>query len=327
MSKFNYTFDPPFEDLKENQRAFYRLPRSILLPPYLESNPYFVEFCDAVDEVFDGPVEATTFALQNIRDVWATNKTTEDKIKQGKMIDFSEWGGVDHSTNVQQTNNLGLRISTAEAIDDQGYRALSKYIGSYWFGKGKKSAVDFINFCLGTNITITPLWTQDYINFSPYPGDSQEFIFDPTRHSSNDYYPTRTHSVVGGWPNNGTGVPLQQWSTPAVTPDPAAWYPTTHVDIKVPLNNKVPADVIGRLFYELSNYNLVIRSIEAETTSAQIITEGDTQANVIGIGHVADHLRVESSSTHPIAYHSTVGGFTGGVGVSLRQVSTVQWSN
>lgn len=327
MPTFTYSLDPPFEDPKENQRAFYRLPRSILLPPYLESNPYFVEFCDAIDEVFDSPIEATTFALQNIRNVWATNKTTEEKIKQGRMIDFSEWGGVDHATNVQQTNNLGLRISTAEAIDDQGYRALSKYIGSYWFGKGKRSAVDFLNYCLGTNITIVPLWTQDYVTFSPYPGDSADFIFDPSRHQSQDYYPVRSHSVVGGWGTNAAGTSLQQWTTPTVVPDPPAWYPTTHVDIKLPLNNSVPADVIGRLFYELANYNLVIRNIEAETATAPIISEGDTQANIMGIGHVADHLRVETSANHPIAYHSTVGGHTGGVGASLRQISAVEWTS
>lgn len=326
MTTFTYTLDPPYDDPTENKRAFYRLPRSLLLPPYLETNPYFVEFCDAVDEVFDSPVEAATFALQNIRDVWATNQTTEQKITEGQMIDFSEWGGVDHATNVQQTNNLGLRISTAEAIDDQGYRALSKYVGSYWFDKGKRSAIDFLNFCLGTNITIVPLWTQDYVTFAPYPGDSAEFIFDPSRHSSTDYYPVRTHSVVGGWGSNSVGNPLQIWTTPTLTPDPPAWFPTTHVDLKLPRDNKVPADVIGRLFYEVANYNLVIRSIDSETTTADIVTEGDDQANVVALAHVADRLRVERSVYHPIAYHSTTGGLTGGVGQPLRQISDVAWS-
>lgn len=324
---FSYTLDPPSEDPKENARAFYRLPRSILLPPYLENNPYFVEFCDSIDQVFDSTVEAPTLALQNLRDVWATNKATEEKIANGEMIDFSSWGGVDHATNVQQTNNLGLRISTAEAISDQGYRALSKYIASYWFGKGKKSAVDFLNYCLGTNITIVPLWTQDYINFSPYPGDSAVVIFDPTRHTSHDYYPVNAHSTVGGWGNNRVGTFLNNWTTPTVTPDPAAWYPTTHVDIKLPVGNTVPADVIGRLFYEVSNYNLVIRSIDTETSTVSIISQGDESANIVGLGHVADHLVVHKSSYHPIAYHSTTGGLTGGVGSSLRQISDVEWTS
>jgi hypothetical protein len=329
MTMFTYSLDPPFEDPKENQRAFFRLPRSILLPPYLEVNPYFVEFCDAIDEVFDSTVEAPTFALQNIRDVWATNKTTEEKISNGQMISFSDWGGVDHATNVQQTNHLGLNIATAEAIDDQGYRAISKFIGSYWFGKGKKAAIDFLNFCLGTNIVVIPLWTKDYVTFSPYPGDGADFIFDPSRHKSSDYYPEVVHSVVGGWDvagySSGVGSSLQQFVTPSVSPDPPAWFPTTHVELRVPQGTAVPSDVIARLFYEIANYNLVIHAINVETNTQPIITEGEDATNILAFGHIADHLDTAVTPYHPIAYHNKVGGRTGGVGSPMRHISDVEW--
>lgn len=331
MTVFTYTEDPPYEDPDQNKKAYYRLPRKILLPPYLEHNPYFVQMCDAIDEVFDSTIEAKTLALQQIRDVWATNKTTEEAIAEGRMIALHEWGGADHATNVQQVNHLGFNISTAEAVDDLSYRALAKFIGSYWFGKGKNSAIDFLNFCLGTNITAIPLWTQDYVTFSPYPGDSEEFIFDPTRNTSSEYYPQITHSVVGGWDvpgsSNGVGSSLQHYSVPSIPADPPAWYPTTHVDLSLPQDTKVSPEVIGRLFYEIANYNLVIRNIQAETTLVPIIAEGETQANIVAMGHIMDELVVPPTPYHPIAFHSRVGGHTGGVGAKLRQISDVTWTS
>lgn len=329
MTMFTYTEDPPYSDPSANKKAFYRLPRRILLAPYLETNPYFVEFCDAIDEVFDGPIESATFALQNIRNVWATNKETEQKIASGQMIDFHEWGGVDHATNVQQVNNLGFNISTAEAVDDLGYRALAKFIGTYWFSKGKNTAIDFLNYCLGTNLKVTALWTEDYVSFGPYPGDGAEFIYSPGRRTSVDYLPIQTHSVVGGYQidgyNGGAGTSLQQYRIETYPPEPDAWFPTTHVDILVPLDTKVPIDVIGRLFYEISNYNLVVRNITFEESNNLIVTQGDTDAQLIGLGLVEDEMVTQSTPYYPIAYHSRVGGRTLGVGTTLRQISSVQW--
>lgn len=326
MTTFTYTMDPPSEDPKENRKTYHKLPRRILLPPYLESNPYFVDLCDAIDEVFDLPIETKLHALHNIRDAWATNKYTEERIAAGLMLDIAHWGGVDHSTNVQQVNDLGLNISTAEALDDLSYRALAKYIGVYWFGKGKNSAIDFLNFILGTNLTITPLWTQDYITFTPYPGDGAQFIFSAGRRPITDYYPTRTHSVVGGWNitgyTSGVGSPLMLNIASAVPVDPPAWYPTTHVDIKSPADTAVSQDVIGRLFYEIANYNLVIRGIKNETTVIPIITDPhnpDGGANIVGMGHIVEHIAFAQTAWYPIVYHSTVGGHTDGVGGAMMR--------
>ena len=327
MSTFNYTMDLPSDDPSENKKTYHKLPRKILLPPYLETNPYFTQLCDASDEVFDLPIETKIHAMHSIRDAWATNKYTEERIAQGLMLDMAHWGGVDHPTNVQQVNDLGLNIATAEALDDVSYRALAKYIGIYWFGKGKNSAIDFLNFVLGTNLTITPLWTQDYVSFSPYPGDGAQFIFSPGRRPITDYYPVRGHSVVGGWTvtgyASGVGSPLQQYFASPVPHDPPAWYPTTHIDIQSPDDTAVGQDVIGRLFYEIANYNLVIRGIKNETTVIPITDDPNNPgagANIIGLGHIMDHLVFAETNSYPILYHSTVGGQTGGVGTTLMQL-------
>lgn len=326
MSTFTYGRDLPSDDPEENRKTYHRLARSILLPPYLETNPYFVQLCDAIDEVLDAPVETKAWALQNIRNAWFTNKYTEERIAEGLMLDMSHWGGVDHVTNVQQVNDLGLNLATAEVIDDVAYRAFAKYIGTYWFGKGKNSAIDFLNFCLGTELSITPLWTQDYVNFQPYPGDGETFIFSPGRTPISAYYPTVGHSVVGGWSVTGyvskVGSPLQQYFASSVPEDPPAWYPTTHVDIQSPSNSPVSQDAISRLFYEIANYNLVIRSIKNESTIIPIISEeGVTGANIVAMAFVGERIDFASTEYRPIKYHSTTGGYTGGVGATLTQIS------
>ena len=330
MTTFNYFTDLPSTDPEENKKGYNRLSRSILLPPYLETNPFFVQLCDAIDEVFDGPVETKVWALQNIRNAWSTNKSTEERIAAGLMLDMPHWGGVDHVTNVQQVNDLGLNLATAEVIDDMAYRAFARYIGMYWFGKGKNSAIDFLNFCLGTNLTITPLWTQDYVNFQPYPGDNSTFIFSPGRKPISAYYPKRGHSVVGGWNvtgyASGVGSPLQQYFASEVSEDPPAWYPTTHVDIQSPNDSPVSQDAISRLFYEIANYNLVIRSIKNESTTIPIVSEtGVAGANIVGMGLQVDVYQFAQTNWYPIQYHSTAGGRTGGVGQRLIQISDLRF--
>ncbi len=130
-------------------------------------------------------------------------------------------------------------------------------------------------------------------------------------------------SPTSAWPERA-----HEWGpTSGAAPDPPAWYPTTHVDLTLPQDTKVSPEVIGRLFYEISNYNLVIRNIQAETTLIPIIAEGEAKANIFALGHIADELVVPSTPFHPIAYHSRVGGRTGGVGSRLRQISEVVWTS
>jgi hypothetical protein len=323
---FTYTMEPPYISPKENKDNFYRMPRSILLPPYLADNQYFTDFADTIDEVFDPTLEQPNYALANIRNMWTTNTETMVKINAGQMIDFSEWGGPDYSTVVQQVNLLGLDLETAEIIGDNSYRALSRYIGQYWYEKGKKSTIDFMNFCLDTNLSLTPLWTQDYVTFvkkADIPAGAT-YIWDAGRPNVTNFYPTFTHSVVGGWQSgnsqNAVGQSLVSLSTPNATID-NPWWPTTHVSIDVTYPSTLQTQSIGKFFYEITNENLVLYSISvlAKTNIATIL--------VGSAGNFNAAVSVESDP-YPIAYHMVVGGIygggtTGGVGVSLFQTSVL----
>lgn len=347
MTFFNYTEDLP-NDPEQIKTGFLSLPRSVLLPPYLANNSYFSDYTNAIDEVFDASVDSKLFALKNIRNMWTTSQGAEATIKSGQMLDFSQWGGPDRSTVVQQVNLLGMQLTTANLVDEVSYRRLSKFLGSYWFDKGKNSTVDFLNFCLGTNIKITPLWTKDYKTFVPFPDGSSGYPYDktdpkfvyqtkavldsnakthyvPARQMTQDYLPTYSHSKVGGWKTmgmeNGIGQSLGHFIQPSNTGPVVddVWYPTTHVQLSVNYGSEVSATTVGRLFYEICNYNLVLYSIT---------TVIEAKATIQGLAYAMSANRALSlvAPFYPLVYHSRVGGRTGGVGSHLTQASTtVTW--
>jgi len=221
---YSYTVNLPYTDPVKNRREYYRIPRSVLLPPYLSFNPYFTDYLDAIDSVFDSTIEEKAEGLRNIRNMFATNKETEAKISNQEMLEFVDWGGPDRATVVSQVNLLGLKLANANLVDENSYRTISKFLGSYWFEKGKDSSIDFLNFCLKTNFQLQKLFTTDYVTFYP-EGDS----------------------TIGA----------------TVYDDPPGpWYPTTHVRLAFPGGVSADPITIGNFFYEIANYNLVLEMIQ-----------------------------------------------------------------
>lgn len=219
---YTYTINLPTQDPVANARKFVKLPRSILLPPYLKINPYFVEFTDSIDQIFDAPIEAKVKALSNLRNVWATSKTTEETIASGHIVPIAYWGGPDRATVVKQVNLLGLRLIDAGLLSDTSYRTMARFIGQFWFEKGRGSLIDFLNFCTNTGFSMVTLWTNDYVNFL-----------------------AEGHSGIGATIYSG-----------------GSWYPTTHVQLRMHgLATTTDIQVVASFFYEVANYNLVLDSI------------------------------------------------------------------
>ena len=219
---YTYTTSLPTQAPIANARGYVKLPRSILLPPYLAINPYFVEFTDSIDQIFDSPVEAKIQALRDLRNVWATSKTTEQKIAASQMVPIESWGGPDRSTVIRQVNLLGLRLADAGLLGEVSYRTVARFLGQYWFEKGKGAMIDFLNFCTGTQFTLVNLWTQDYKVF-----------------------------LEEGSPGIGTSIYVG-----------GNWYPTTHVQLQIDgTATPADLTVITAFFYEVANYNLVLDSI------------------------------------------------------------------
>ncbi len=286
---YTYITDLPYINATDNKRGFYKLPRSILLPPYLAINPYFVDYANSIDTVFDYIVEARIDALSQIRNMWVTTKESEQKIKNKEMLQFTDWGGPEREIVVQQVNLLGMKLANSGVVSEGAYRAIAKFLGSYWFGKGKGAAIDFLNFCLGSGLSITKLVTQDYIEFLPETSEHVgAYIFD--------------------------------------TP-PGPWYPTTHVQIGMPLSYGISPLTLGSFFYEICNYNLVLYAVATILDFKAITWDSDSEAKIIAAGAFGQYLIVGPTPYYPIKYHSRMGGWTGGMNKTLTQISTVEWPN
>jgi hypothetical protein len=289
VTVYQYTNDLPYTTPAENKRAFVKLPRSILLAPYLFTNQYFVDYADSIDRVFDYNVEAKIDALANIRNMWVSSKAMEQKVIDGEMIDFLDWGGPERATVVHQVNLLGMKLANAGVASESGYRALAKFIGSYWFGKGKNAAIDFLNFCLGAGLTITPLVSQDYVHF--YAADDV---------------------AVGSY----------VWDTP-----PGPWFATTHVLISMPADYGVDPVTLGSFFYEICNYNLVLQAISVALKYLVITEDNDTYANVMLYAGLAKGVSVTQTPDYPIKYHNKMGGWTGGMGSPLTHIDEFEFTD
>lgn len=248
MTLYLYTQDFPNEDIDVNLRLGYRAPREILLPPYIFQD-YFRDFMDSVDEVFETMVDTKTEILGDLRNMWVTNPALENSLydNPAQLIPFESWSQPERALLVKQVNMLGMKLRSAGIISDDGYQAIARWVGMYWFGKGTQAFIDFINYSLSSSLTVVKLWTQDYKIFLP-DGDA------------------------------GIGTPIWEGGT---------WYPTTTVDIVAAggLTN-IDIPTLVNFFYEIANYNLVLQAITI-TYNMWITDDPNlirTDAEVVAVG-------------------------------------------
>jgi hypothetical protein len=104
-----------------------------LLPKTLKRNPYFVELMDAADVVFSRLDEKVT-EFKNVRNPYATDAHTEQKIARLEMLDVSDW---------QQPSMLKQQAA-ALGVPDENLISLW-YLARYWRQKRRK-VVEFTEF-------------------------------------------------------------------------------------------------------------------------------------------------------------------------------------
>lgn len=149
------------QSLNELKRlGLYKLPRSVLLPPYLLLTPYFKEYSDAVDHVFGSSVDEKTHVLQNIRNMWVTNPELERDVLDHLLINFDKWSAPERALVVQQVNMLGMKLKSSGALTNADYLRISRFLGQYWYEKGTYSFIEFINFCANADLKVFKMWSQ-----------------------------------------------------------------------------------------------------------------------------------------------------------------------
>lgn len=254
----DYNFNPaPYINHSLNKRLGYKIPRSILLPPYLSSNTYFQEFTDALDAVYETTIDEKIDILENIRNMWPSNPPLEEKVLNSKILDTTDWSQPERSLLVKQVNILGARLQTAGIVSNQSYQNISRYLGEYSRQKGTYNFVQFFNFCLSSNLTSVLLWTQDYKKFVP-AGDSS------------------------------IGTPI--WLG-------GLWYPTTHVTISASAGDLADISLLEltNFFYEIANYNLILNNIDIASSLEIVDTLGSTSAKVVVMGALLNPIIVMSN--------------------------------
>lgn len=149
-----------------------------LLPPYLASNPAWVQLVESIDEVFEQEVDLPTELLAKLRDNWILGAAGEAKIGDDKMLDNnSDWFRFERETLVRQANQLGFLLKETDLLSDEEYQRVVRNLGAFWYNKGTPEFVDFIRFILGAIIDIRKLFalpgpTYDTYGFMREEGDT-----------------------------------------------------------------------------------------------------------------------------------------------------------
>lgn len=194
--------------------------RRKLLPTYLTGQAW-VDMCDAIDVVFAEAVDTPTDNLGKLRDLWLTNATTEGKVELAQLIPEADLDIFERTILVKQLNMLGYALRDPKGLTDEQLARMVRNMSVYWYSKGKEDLSGFLSYTLGTDVIMSNMWTQDYLNFYP-EGDP----------------------IIG--------TPIWEGGT---------WYPTTHTTVEVDLltmPSSMTIETFAGIFNDISNYPLVL---------------------------------------------------------------------
>lgn len=213
--------------------------RKDILPTYL-SNEVWRDLCDAIDAVFGPAIDTPTNNLGKLRRPWLLKDSAQEKIENGELLTPADLDVFETEYLVKQVNMSGLIMANQDKFGNDVKARFFRHLPRFWYSKGTISVADFLGYVLNTTITMTRLWTNDYVTFLP-EGDP------------------------------GIGTPIYSGGT---------WYPTTHTQVELDasvISGEVSLEVFARLFESLCNYPLVpqyILTVEAlwvSTTSGRYV--------------------------------------------------------
>lgn len=254
--------------------------RKDILPRYI-SQPAWTDLCDAIDYVFADRVDNPTEILGKLRQLYLLNEATAEAEAAQLVYSESALDHFDKDILIKQLSMLGLSLRNRDAFTADELQRLVRYLPTYWYAKGKNKLADFVSLILGTRVTMTNLWTEDYVTFLD-EGDP------------------------------GIGTPIYSGGT---------WYPTTHTRVEYDLENLNPnIDIIvfASLFEALANYVLVfyylIQAIELNgevgITIAPIFFDCDTVANFTLGAEDMTPARGQGGGFTPIIHITTDNDYT-----------------
>lgn len=200
--------------------------RSILLPEFLQTEAW-LQYAQAIDEFMAG-TDNQTRLLSRLREPLHLTFRSQRNVINKEMINEPDLGHFDREFMIRSLNLVGMPFSNTSVLSDEQLFRLLQTLPRFWYSKGKQDVARFLSYVLGSNLRITRMWTEDYVNFLP-EGDP------------------------------GIGVPIYV--------EGGTWYPTTHVDVSFdPLTmGSVTVQSVIDMLSEIGNYNLVFYSVSASS--------------------------------------------------------------
>lgn len=232
--------------------------RQVLLPPYMEDVEAWQQLIEVVDDTFTW-IDNAAIWMGWLRDTWILSDAQSAALEENDVLTDSEnFEPVERDILIRQANMLGFRALNPAVLSDADYRKIVRYLPQYWYSQGTNRLEKFLGFILDVDISITPLWAQDLgLNNGLYNGFTVE---------------------------EDIGMPVWKGGT---------WFPTTHVRIRLPPERE-SGDIkekIEQLFKVLSNYNLVLHSIEQDQILDLRTVDSAIHAPIVILEGVADHTQ------------------------------------
>src|SRR5690242_16761589 len=123
--------------------------RSLLLPPYLDTNQTWIDYVSGIDTIWYDQVDLPIKALRNLRQTYLIPTVTEQKILKHQMIDsVNELDRFEREVMIRQLNLLGLPLTNTDLFNEDDLERPVRNVGRYWYGKGTLNFIDFIGFCI-----------------------------------------------------------------------------------------------------------------------------------------------------------------------------------
>lgn len=224
--------------------------RNTLLPAYLAENPVWQEMIESFEEAFGDEYDRWIDAVALSRN---THLFDDEEDENGvPLVRSTEHLYIpERETLVYMAQMLGFNYPSFQnrlfSVED--YMRIVQWMSLYVKEQGFESFMDFFSYCLGTELTISPLWSKDYTSFVP-ESDAQ------------------VKALQDGIIKNGK-----------ITHDTGAFYPTSHVDFVVDPFSNFNLSIKG--FRDFFNYvapiNLVLHSISFRT-------RGDSNLGISMVG-------------------------------------------
>ena len=170
-------------------------PRSLRLPNYLQSAPAWTDMANAIDVVFqlnlDDPIKQLADALSQTQ-----YHPTNVELKTGNaLLDETDWiydgeRWISDDIRVKIVSLLGFTYLNTGLFTNDAVELLARNGAQFLPFQGKPEFIEFIGFFLGQQITLSNLWTVDYINFF-----DESIVNNPIYNSGGNQYPTTTVDV------------------------------------------------------------------------------------------------------------------------------------